>query len=222
VSAPALTVDVWSDVVCPWCYIGKRKFEGALAEVGDEIEVAVDYHAFELDPTAPPGVATPMPEVYAKKFGGPDAARQAIDRVTGVAAEIGLEFDLHRAVRANTRMAHRLLWLATQVDAPASQAAVNERVMRAYFSEGRNLGDPDTLADLAAELGFDREQVRGWLHTDAGVAEVEADIARAGEYGITAVPTFVINGKWAVPGAQDTDTFVNVLRRAYGKLADAE
>jgi predicted DsbA family dithiol-disulfide isomerase len=221
VSAPALTVDVWSDVVCPWCYIGKCKFEAALAELGSELDVAVGYHAFELDPTAPPGVATPMPEVYAKKFGGPDAARQAIDRVTGVAAEVGLDFHLDRAVRANTRMAHRLVWLATQPGAPTTQAVVNDRLMRAYFTEGRNLGDPDTLADLADELGFDREHVRGRLDTDAGVAEVEADLVQAGEYGITAVPTFVINGQWAVPGAQDTETFVNLLRRVHAKLVDA-
>lgn len=217
-----MTVDVWSDIVCPWCYIGKRKFEAALAELGDELAVTVGYHAFELDPSAPPGVATPMPEVYAKKFGGPDAARQAIDRVTRVAAEIGLEFHLDRAVRSNTRMAHRLVWLAGQADASTSQATMNERLMRAYFSEGRNLGDPDTLADLAAELGFDREHVRGWLDTDAGIAAVAADLARAGDYGITAVPTFVINGQWAVPGAQDTETFVAVLRRAHAKLAHAE
>lgn len=217
-----MMVDVWSDVVCPWCYIGKRKFEAALSAIGDEFEVAVRYHAFELDPSAPPGVATPMPEVYAKKFGGADAAWQAIDRVTGVAAEVGLEFHLDRAVRSNTRMAHRLVWLAGQADAPTSPAVMNDRLMRAYFSEGRNLGDPDTLADLAAELGFDREHVRSWLDTDAGIAEVAADLSRAGEYGITAVPTFVINGQWAVPGAQDTETFVNVLRRAHTKLADTD
>jgi predicted DsbA family dithiol-disulfide isomerase len=222
VSAPPLTVDVWSDVVCPWCYIGKRNFETALAELGNEIEVVVDYHAFELDPTAPPGVATPMPEVYAKKFGGPDAAREAIDRVTGVAARIGLAFHLDRAMRANTRMAHRLVWLAAQADSPASPATVNERLMRAYFSEGLNLGDPDTLAELAADLGFDRERVRAWLDSDAGVAEVTADLDQAGALGITAVPTFVFNDRWAVPGAQDAETFVNVLRRAHAKLAVAE
>lgn len=213
---------MWSDVVCPWCYIGKRRFEAALAALADEhggqAPIAVRYHAFELDPSAPPGVATPMPEVYAKKF-GPDGARKAIERVTGLAAELGLEFRLDRAVRANTRMAHRLIWLAGTDRAPADQATVNDRLMQAYFSEGRNLGDPDTLAELVAEVGFDREFVRGWLDTDAGVADVDADLAAARDYGITAVPTFVINEQWAIPGAQDTETFVAALRRLLARAA---
>lgn len=217
-SAGAIRVDVWSDIVCPWCYIGKRKFESALAELGDEIPVTVRYHAYQLDPTAPPGTAMPVPEMYAKKFGGADVARQMIDRVTRVAAEVGLDFHLDIGLRANTLLAHRLLWLAAQPGSPVAQADLEDRLMRAYFSEGRDVGDPDTLAELAADVGFDAEFVRGWLATDAGAAEVAAEIEQAGDYGITAVPTFVINEQWAVPGAQDADTFVNVLRRIHEKL----
>lgn len=218
-STAPLRVDIWSDIVCPWCYIGKRKFEHALAELGDDIAVDVRYHAYQLDPTAPPGSAMPVTEMYAKKFGGADVANQMIERVTGVAAEVGLKFHLDIALRANTLLAHRLMWLAGQPGAPAGQAALNDRLMRAYFSEGRNIGDPDTLAGLAAEVGFDAEQVRGWLAGDAGAAEVAAEIQQAAEYGITAVPTFVINEQWAIPGAQESDAFVSVLRRAHDKTA---
>ncbi|HWL42668.1 MAG TPA: DsbA family oxidoreductase [Ilumatobacter sp.] len=218
-SAVPVQVDIWSDIVCPWCYIGKRKFEDALHQLGDEFPVEVRYHAYQLDPTAPPGSAMPVPDMYAKKFGGADVARQMIERVTGVAAEVGLEFHLDVAVRANTLLAHRLLWLAAQPESPVPQAALNDRLMRAYFSEGRNVGDPDTLAELAADVGFDEEQVRGWLATDAGAAEVAAEIEQATEYGITAVPTFVVNEQWAIPGAQDADTFVTALRRIHEKLA---
>jgi len=214
-----LTVDIWSDVVCPWCYIGKRRFEAALAELGDEVAVDVRYHAYQLDPTAAPGVATPMPQVYARKFGGPDVARQMIDRVTGIARESGLDFDLDIAVRANTLLAHRLVWLADQPGSPADQASMNDRLMRAYFSEGRNIGDPDTLAELAADVGFDRDEVRDWIDTPAGQAEVAADLELAAEYGITAVPTFVINERWSIPGAQDTETFVNILHKLHDRVA---
>jgi len=217
-----LTVDIWSDVVCPWCYIGKRKFEAALAQLDGDVPVTVRYHAYQLDPTAPPGLAEPVTEAYAKKFGGPDAARQIIERVTGVAADVGLEFRMDIALRANTLLAHRLLWLAAQPDSPAPQPVVKERLLRAYFTEGRDIGDPDTLAELLAEVGFDGDTVRAWLDTDAGAADVAADIAQAGDYGITAVPTFVVNGTWGIPGAQDADTFVNVLRRLHAKVSGDE
>ena len=219
--APVLTVDIWSDVVCPWCYIGKRKFERALAELGD-VPIEVRYHAYQLDPTAPPGVAQPVTEAYAKKFGGPDVARQMIDRVTGIAADAGIEFDMDIAVRANTLLAHRLLWRAAQPDSPVAQADVKERLLRAYFSEGRNVGDPDMLADLMSDVGFDRDDIRAWLDTDAGVAEVAAEIEQAGEYGISAVPTFVINDTWAIPGAQEPETFVNALRNIHSRVSSEE
>ena len=213
----ALNVDIWSDIVCPWCYIGKRKFEAALEQL-DDPAIEVRYHAYQLDPTAPPGSAMPVPEMYARKFGGADVARQMIDRVTGVAAEVGLDFRLDIAVRANTLLAHRLLWLAAQPDTPVAQAVVKERLMRAYFTEGRNVGDPDTLAELAGDTGFDAEHVRAWLATAGGVDAVADDLARAADFGITAVPTYVINEQWAVPGAQEPATFVGALRRVREKL----
>ena len=216
---PRVTVEIWSDVVCPWCYIGKRRFERALAELDGELDVDVRYRPYQLDPTASPGTSQPVFGAYAEKFGGPEQAQMIIDRVTETAAADGIEFRMDRALRANTLLAHRLLWWAEQPDSPATQAAVKERLLRAYFIDGDDIGDPDTLADLAAELGSDRDDVLRFLESDAGLAEVRGYLDEAGELGISAVPTFVLNGQWAIPGAQDPDTFVNVLRRLGQKLA---
>jgi predicted DsbA family dithiol-disulfide isomerase len=219
VSPPVIQVEIWSDVVCPWCYIGKRRFERAVAELEGEIELDVSYRPYQLDPTASPGKAGPVFDAYAKKFGGPDQARAIIDRVTQTAADDGLEFRMDRALRANTLLAHRLLWWSEQPDSPIGQHELKERLLQAYFHDGLDIGLPETLADCAAELGADRDQVLSWLASDAGVTEVAAYLEQAADNGISAVPTFVINGQWAIPGAQDTDTFVNVLRRLAEKIS---
>ena len=215
-ASPPIRVDIWSDVVCPWCYIGKRRFERALDELHGEVAVEFAYHAFQLDPTASPGKSQPVAEAYARKFGGPERAQAMIDRVTSIAAGEGLEFRLDRALRANTLLAHRLLWLAEQPGSPVSQAAMKERLLRAYFHDGLDIGDPDVLAECA--VGFDRQAIEAFFESSAGVDEVAADIDQAAELGITAVPTYVVNGQWAIPGAQDTETFVNVLRNLHGRL----
>jgi predicted DsbA family dithiol-disulfide isomerase len=218
--ARAITVEVWSDVVCPWCYIGKRRFATGVQQVTEQlaaegIDLAVDvsYHAYQLDPTASPGVSGPVVDAYAKKFGGPERAQAILANVTATAAEVGLEFHMDRALRANTLLAHRIIWLAARPDSPADQDVVKERLLRAYFTDGLDIGDPDVLADCAAEVGFDRDEVAAFLDSDRGVAEVAADLRFAHENGITAVPTYVVNGKWAIPGAQDPDTFAQVLRK---------
>jgi predicted DsbA family dithiol-disulfide isomerase len=210
-------VEVWSDVVCPWCYIGKRRFAAALAELADDptfdADVEIVYKPYQLDPKAPPGTAMPVLETYARKFGGEERARAIIDHLTATAAEDGLDFHLELAQRANTRDAHRLLWFAEQHGGPGSQDALKERLLSAYFVRGRNVGDTDVLADEAAEVGLDRDEVRRFLDSDDGRVEVEQELAFAAEAGITAVPTYVIDRRWSIPGAQDPDVFVQVLRR---------
>ena len=214
---------MWSDVVCPWCYIGKRKFasglarvEAELAEEGLDVGFDVSYHPYQLDPTAAPGAAGPVIDAYAKKFGGPERAASIIANVSERAAEVGLEFRMDRALRANTLLAHRLIWLAAQADSPVAQDAVKERLLQAYFHDGVNIGDPDVLADCAAEVGFDRGVVHDFLASARGTDEVAAELQVAHENGITAVPTYVIDGRWAIPGAQEPETFAQVLR----KMAD--
>jgi len=208
-----LRVEIWSDVVCPWCYIGKRRFEGAVAALGDDLDVEITYRAYQLDPTASPGRTEPVRGVYERKFGGPEQAERIIAHVSGIAAESGITFAMDRALRANTLLAHRLLWRSTRPVSPISQADLKEHLLAAYFSEGLDIGDPDTLADICARLGVDRSDTLAFLESDEGRDEVAAEIRAAAELGITAVPTYVIDGQWSIPGAQDSDTFERVLRR---------
>ncbi|MEO8265085.1 MAG: DsbA family oxidoreductase [Ilumatobacteraceae bacterium] len=211
---PHVEVEIWSDVVCPWCYIGKRRFETAIAELGDEIDVDIVFRPYQLDPTASPGKAGPVLDAYAKKFGSVERAHEIIDHVTAIAAASGIEFRMDRALRANTFLAHRLLWLA---QATGHQIALKERLLRAYFIDGLDIGDLDVLATCAAEVGLDHERTRAFLDSDDGVDEVRSELRSADELEITAVPTFVFDGKWMVPGAQEPDTFVQVLRRVVAK-----
>lgn len=210
-------VEVWSDVVCPWCYIGKRRFEEARRRLADDPtfdqDIEVVYRPYQLDPNAPPGSAMPVSEVYARKFGGPEAAAQIIDHVSGIAAEEGLDFHLDRAVRANTRDAHRLLWWARETGAAGAQDALKERLLRAYFSEGENVGDPEFLAACAGEVGLDVDEARRVLADGTGSTELADALQFAADHEITAVPTYVIDGRWSIPGAQDPDTFVQVMTR---------
>ena len=216
---PSFQVEIWSDVVCPWCYIGKRRFERAVAELDGEIDVGVTFRPYQLDPTASPGTTQPVFDAYTKKFGGPEQARAIIERVTATAAGDGIEFHMDRALRANTLAAHRLLWLASLPGSPVEQSALKERLLQAYFVDGLDIGDPDVLADCAAEVGLPRADALDFLESERGRSEVAAHLEQAAEAGISAVPTFVIDGQWAIPGAQDTDTFVKVFRRLAEKLA---
>jgi predicted DsbA family dithiol-disulfide isomerase len=223
-TAPTVTIEVWSDVVCPWCYIGKRRFatgldqaRDALAADGIEVSFDVSYHPYQLDPTASPGASGPVVEAYAKKFGGLERAEAILANVTATAADVGLEFNMDRALRANTLLAHRVIWLAAQPDSPIDQDVMKERLLKAYFTDGLDIGDPDVLADCAAEVGFDRRDVMAFLESDRGLAEVAAELDFANDNGITAVPTYVVNGQWAIPGAQEPETFAQVLRKMAGQ-----
>lgn len=207
---PSLTVEIWSDVVCPWCYIGKRRWETAAATLRDEVDLAVVFRPFQLDPTAPTGTSIPVIEAYAKKFGGDERAQQMIDNVTAIAAGEGLEFRMDLALRANTLLAHRLLWVA---EATGHQYALKDRLMQAYFCDGLDIGDINALADCAHDVGMACENVLDFLRSTDGIDEVQAFLHTAAEAEITAVPTFVFDGRWVVPGAQDAATFVNVVRR---------
>jgi predicted DsbA family dithiol-disulfide isomerase len=215
---PSLTVEIYSDVVCPWCYIGKRRFETALQQVADEVDVAVVYRPYQLDPSALPGKSAPVVEAYAKKFGGPERAEEIIAHVTSVAAADGIEFRMDRALRANTLLAHRLLELA---HLQGVQAQLKERLLQAYFTDGLDIGDIDVLAACAADVGMDRAECGDYLRSDAGLAEVREQLVRAAAHGISAVPTFVFDDAWSVPGAQDVDVFVQVLRRMAARQAPA-
>ena len=205
-----MSVEIWSDVVCPWCYIGKRRFEAAVEQLRGEIDVDVVFRPFQLDPRANPGEPTPVIEGYARKFGGHERAEQILEHLTRTAEQEGLVFHMDRALRANTLLAHRLLWLA---EATGHQYALKERLLQAYFCDGLDIGSVPVLARLAGEVGMPEDRVLAFLQSDDGAEEVQRDLALAAELEITAVPTFVIDGRWSIPGAQDPDTYVSVIRR---------
>jgi predicted DsbA family dithiol-disulfide isomerase len=212
-----MLVEIYSDVVCPWCYIGKRRFEAALERFDGRDDVTVVYKPYQLDPRAP-REPTPVVDAYARKFGGPEEAMRIIQRVTDTAAPEGLDFHLDIAQRANTFDAHRLLAYAHD---RGQQEAMNERLLQAYFVEGKDVADHEQLADLAAEVGLDRAAVATFLASDEGVDDLRDELRDSVERGITAVPTFVFAGLWSVPGAQDPDTMLRVLEIVTEKLAAA-
>lgn len=203
-------VEIWSDVVCPWCSIGQQRFDRAVAALADEVDLRIEYRPYQLDPTAPLGPGRPVAEAYAAKFGGPERADQIMAHVTSIAADEGLDFRMDRALRANTLTAHRLLWLAS---ATGHQHALATRLFRAYFTEGLDVGSAEVVAQCGADVGMPLDQVRAFLESTDGVDEVRQQIADAGDLGISAVPTYVLDGRWVIPGAQDTATFVDAIRR---------
>lgn len=202
--------------MCPWCYIGKRRFEKAVLALrakGIEEPIDVVWRSYQLDPTAPAGTTTPAVDAYARKFGGRERAEQIIGHVSGVAAGDGIEFRMDRALRANTVLCHRALHWALDEHGETAQGALKERLLRAYFTDGLDVGDADVIASCATETGLDGAALRLWLDTDGGKAQVAADFEAAINLEISGVPAFLIDGRYMVPGAQDVDVFVNVFER---------
>lgn len=206
-----LRIDVISDTVCPWCYIGKRRLDRALAQRADAIEADVRYHPFQLDPTVPPEGADARTH-YAAKFGSWDRFLQIAERVAAAGAEEGIPFAFEKAERApNTLESHRLAWLAAGT---GRQAEVIERLFAAHFVEGRDVGDREVLARIGAEAGLDAEEIRTALSSDAGVAEIQGALEEARRLGISGVPFFIVQGKYALSGAQPVEVFLQLLDRA--------
>jgi len=200
-----MTVDIWSDVVCPWCAIGQARFEEALANYGEPVTVRL--HPFRLDPEAPvPG--EPAAGRYRRRFGG--EAEAMLARVTVAAKNAGLTFRFDRALTANTFDAHRAIGYAAR---NGNGRALERALFDAYFSDGLDISDRSVLADRAASIGEDRAAVMTYLGSDAGVAELTAELDEASALGITAVPTFVFNEQFAVPGAVDVATFAKIFEQ---------
>lgn len=213
-----LRVEVWSDVACPWCYVGKRRLEAAAAKLPEGCAVEVVYRSFELDPAAK-GRGRPRSsyaERLARKYRTTVAQGQAmVDRMTAVGAAEGLALDFDRVRPGNTFDAHRVLHLARE---RGVQGAVKERLLRGYFCEGEFLGDRDALARLAGDAGLEAAEVRRVLDGDAYAAAVRADETEAARDGIHAVPFFVLGGAYAISGAQPVEVLHGALAQA---VADA-
>ncbi len=208
-----MRIDIWSDIACPWCYIGKRRLETALAGFEHRDEVEVVWRAFQLDPGSPPqpDTSVTMAEHLGRKYGGgPGAGQQMIDRMEAVAAEEGLLYRLGRAQRVSTLDAHRLLHAAGE-----RQDALKEALLHAYMMDGENVADHETLTRVAVSVGLDADEVARILGSDEHRDAVYADLDQAADYGITGVPFFVLDRKLAVSGAQPVEIFAQALRQAW-------
>ncbi len=217
VSEP-IKIDIWSDIACPWCYIGKRKFEagtGLFAGAGDGRDVEVEYHSFELSPDTPVDFDGSEVDFLAGHKGMPaEQVGQMLERVSGIASSVGLDYDFDNLKHTNTVKAHELLHFAK---AHGKQLELAERLFKAYFVEGGHVGRVDDLADLAAEVGLDRAEALAALESEQYLADVREDQRTATEFGINGVPFFVIDGKYGVSGAQDAATFAQVLEQVWGE-----
>ena len=207
-----IKIDVWSNVACPWCYIGKRNLESGMSayeQRPDALPVEVEFHSFELDPNSPVDFEGSQLEYLAQAKGiGLERAAEMLTRVSDVAAAVGLRYDFDAVKHTRTVKAHQLLHYAK---AHGVQREAKERLLRAYFVEGRHVGRDEDLADLAAELGLDRDDVLRSLREDEFLANVRADQAQAAAYGISGVPFFVIDRKYGLSGAQPSEAFAQAL-----------
>jgi predicted DsbA family dithiol-disulfide isomerase len=215
-AARAMQVEIWSDVVCPWCYIGKRRFETAVRSFGHPVEVV--WRSYELNPGAPQVRDGSSVERIARKYGlTVEQAEAQYERITTLARGEGLEYHLDRARSGRSFDAHRLLHLARE---RGIQDAVKERFLAGYLQEGVAIGLPDELAPLAVAAGLDADEVDAVLAGDTYGEAVRAEEARAEELGVSGVPFFVVDGRFAIPGAQDSDTILAVLERAWRKRVE--
>ena len=212
-----MKVEIWSDVACPFCFIGKRSFEDALERFEHRDDVEVTWRSFQLDPSAPAGSDHGLDELLARKYGRTiEQARQMNNQVTQMAAGVGLEYHLDRARPSNTFDAHRLIHLGR---AHGIADAVKERLLRAYFTEGELLSDHETLVRLGAEVGLDADEAREALASDRFAAAVREELVEAHDLGLQGVPAFVFDRRSQVTGAQPADLFLQALQRAWAASA---
>ena len=209
-----MRIDIWSDLVCPWCYVGKRRFEKALARYEHRDDVQIVHRSFQLNPAAPRDTASSRREMLMRKYQlSPEQVVEMDTRMTQTAAGEGLDFNLKGTLTGNTFDAHQLVHLA---GAHGLQDAAMERLYRAYFTEQRSLFDQPSLVDLAADVGLDREEAAATLRENRYADAVNADIDLARRLGATGVPLFVFDGRYGISGAQAPEVFLDALHQSVG------
>lgn len=214
-----MKVEIWSDVACPFCYIGKRQLETALERFEHRDDVDVEWRSFQLDPSMPQQIEGNMDEFLAQKLGRtPEQAREMNARVLGMAESVGLAYDFDHAQPSNTFDAHRLVHLGK---AHGRQDAVNERLLAAYFTEGARLSDHETLVRLGTEVGLDADEIRTMLASDAYADAVRAEATEAQQLGLGGVPAFVFDRTFLVSGAQPAEALEQALQQAWERQAEA-
>ncbi|MBF9068473.1 DsbA family oxidoreductase [Streptacidiphilus fuscans] len=205
-----MKVEIYSDIACPWCFIGKRRFDRALEAFAGAEDVEVVYRPFQLVPDAP---MEPSPHrAWLEERYGPQS-RAMDDRVAAIGKGEGIDYDFDAAQHVNTVHGHRLLWLAEHEYGPKTQADLKERLLAAHFSEGIDVADFAALTEIAVAAGMDRARVEAFLPSDEGRAETASELEHARSIGVSSVPTFVFEGKYAVQGAQETETFLQALEQ---------
>lgn len=220
--ADPIKIDIWSDIACPWCYIGKRRLEAAMsrfAQGQDAVPVEVHYHSYELDPNAPVDFPGNHAEYLAKHLNASPQQVQQMDRqITDLAAQEGLDYHLDDIKVTNTGKAHELIHFAKD---HGREAQMKERLLRAYFSEGRHVGHDADLADLAAEIGLDRDAALAALTAGTYRQAVESDKADGAAVGVRGVPFFVVDDKYGISGAQPSDLFLEALNKVKAERGEA-
>lgn len=215
-----MKVEIWSDVVCPFCYIGKRKFENALQGFAHRDDVEVVWHSFELNPDFVPVPGETIHDYLAKKKGvSPAEGRRMNDYMTEAAEEVGLAYDFDKAVPANTFLAHQLIHLGAH---HGRQDAIKERLFAAYYTEGQDLNNLDTLVQLGTEVGLDAAEIRQALTAGTYAEAVRLDEYHAQQINVRGVPFFVFEDKYAVSGAQPSELFAEVLDKVYEEFKPAK
>lgn len=213
-----MKVEIWSDIVCPFCYIGKRKFENALGQFDNKHNIEIQWHSFQLSPET---VTDPSKNTYehlAEKKGWTLAySKKMHDQLTAAAEEVGLTYNFDTAIPANTFNAHRLSHLAAKSNL---QHEAEERLFSAYFTEGKNIDDAATLVQIGVDIGLAEDEVRKMLESDLYTHEVRQDMDAAQQIGVRGVPFFVFNNKYAVSGAQPTEVFLGALQKAYEEFEE--
>ncbi len=210
-----MKIEIWSDIACPWCFVGKRRFEQALAEFPQRDELDIVWRSFELDPNAPVRQEKPHAELLASKYGmSPAKAQGMLDSMTATGAAEGIEFRFDRAISGNTFDANRLIHFAAAHD---KRAAMVERLFTGYFTDGQAMSDHDTLVRLATDVGLDADATRAMLTTDAFAADVRRDEQRAQQFGISGVPFFAIDEKYGISGAQPPAAITAALTEAWSE-----
>ncbi len=207
-----MKVEIWSDVMCPFCYIGKRRFEAALAQLDGKEKVEIIWKSFQLDPEMKTEASKNINEYLAERKGWTlDYAKNVNEHVTNMAKEVGLSYDFNKAIVANSFNAHRVSHLAKKFQL---SDAMEEALFKAYFTDGKNIDDKATLIELAVSIGLKKEDVEIALFTNQYADDVKRDILEAQQIGVKGVPFFVIDRKYAVSGAQSTEVFLDALTKA--------
>lgn len=210
-----MKVEIWSDIVCPFCYIGKRKFEMALGDFEAKDKVEIEWHSFQLDPDMKYKEGQSVHEYLGKRKGGTTKdGKQMNDNMAAIAKEVGLDYDFDKAIVNNTMDAHRLLHLAKT---KGLQNKMKERLFAAYYTQGKNIGDSETLVQLGVEVGLQEDEIKTALESDAFKQQVEMDQHHAEQIGVQGVPFFVFNNKYAVSGAQPPSIFKEVLEKVWAE-----